>query len=107
MEGEDMLSIKVSSHLVQVYDTGILVPDLGRSRLGRISLVRERVTHPCPAESKMGGQEAGGKSKLLSDPGTAREPDDQRSNLSQLKTRQEAEDNWPSRRVPNIRRDPR
>jgi hypothetical protein len=52
MEGEDMLSIKVSSHLVQVYDTGILVPDLGRTGLGRISFVRERVTHPCPADPK-------------------------------------------------------
>jgi hypothetical protein len=69
-----------------------LVPDLGRSRLGRISHFRERVTHPCPAGSKMGGQEAGEKSKLQSSGGTARQPNEQRSNLPQLEIRQEASD---------------
>jgi hypothetical protein len=58
MEGEDMLSIKVSSHLVQVYDTGILVPDLGRTGLGRISC-QGACDSPLPCRSKMGGQEAG------------------------------------------------
>ncbi len=57
MEGEDMLSIKVSSHLVQVYDTGTLVSDLVRlDWVGTLSSSRERVTHPCLAESKMNGR---------------------------------------------------
>lgn len=56
MEGEDMLSIKVSSHLVQVYDTGNTSTRLSTLSIGsKLSLVRERVTHPCLAGSKMGG----------------------------------------------------
>lgn len=69
MEEEDILRVKVSSHLVQVYDT--------RSTSSRLSTTsiwvethlsgggEELVTHPCPAESKKGAQEAEDNAVLL------------------------------------------
>jgi hypothetical protein len=68
MEEEDILRVKVSSHLVQVYDT--------RSTSSRLSTTsiwvethwsggEELVTHPCPAESKKGAQEAEENAVLL------------------------------------------
>lgn len=103
MEGEDMLSINVSSHLVQVYDTGNTSTRLRTISIGsNLPLAWERVTHPCPAESKMSGQEA--EESQASVQFQVR-PDSQTSKLSQLETRQKAAEPELSQEVPDIRQD--
>lgn len=77
-----MLSIKMPSHSVQVYDTVSTSTRLSTLSIGsKLSLVRERVTHPCLAESKMSGRDTEDSWSFGLTPGTSRRPDKQFNEL--------------------------